>query len=152
MEIFRVAFIGHREVRSMSHVERELEKILSKMLLEKEFVECYIGRNGDFDIIAASVIKRVQREYGCRNCELILVLPYSVKDEKDYEKYYDDIWYPLPYDTHFKEAITKRNQWMIDNANLLIAFVEEPTGGAYKTLQYAQKKNVEIINLAPNLS
>ena len=38
---------------------------------------------------------------------------------------------------------------MIENAELLVAFVEKgKNGGAMTTLKYAQKLGVEIINLA----
>ena len=51
--------------------------------------------------------------------------------------------------THPKAAITKRNQWMMDNADLLIAYVEPGRkGGALTTLKYAEKQGIEIINLA----
>ena len=72
-----------------------------------------------------------------------------MKDDPYYEKFYDEIWYPIDSKTHPKSAITKRNQWMIDNADLLIAYVEEGrNGGAMTTLKYAEKKGIEIINLA----
>jgi hypothetical protein len=72
-----------------------------------------------------------------------------MKDDPYYEKFYDEIWYPIDSKTHPKAAITKRNQWMIDNADLLVAYVEpDRKGGALTTLKYAQKQGVEIINLA----
>ena len=38
---------------------------------------------------------------------------------------------------------------MIDNADLLVAYVEEDrSGGAMTTLKYAKSKGVKIINLA----
>jgi len=77
------------------------------------------------------------------------VLPYRVKDIEYYEKYYDDIIFPLDTNTHPKSAITKRNQWMIDNSDLIISYVEpNRKGGALAALKYAQKQGKEIINLA----
>lgn len=61
------------------------------MLRTKKYVEFYLGRNGDFDILAASVIKRLQKNYRNDNSALILVLPYPVKDYEYYEKYYDEM-------------------------------------------------------------
>ena len=37
---------------------------------------------------------------------------------------------------------------MVDQADLIIAYVDHPYGGAYKTLEYAKKKQKNIINLA----
>ena len=88
-------------------------------LIEKhDFVEFYVGRNGEFDELAASLVKLVQKANKDRNCamtSLTLVLPYPVKDMEYYEKYYDDvIIYEAEEKPHFKRAITERNRFMID--------------------------------------
>lgn len=148
VEIYRVAFIGHRVISNILQIEYELEKIIKELMCSHTFVEFYIGRNGDFDIIAASAIKRACKNCNSNNCELILVLPYANKDECYFEHYYDNILYPIDSKTHYKNAIQKRNEWQIDNTDLLIAYVEpDRTGGALKTLQYALKTNTPTINL-----
>ena len=101
-----------------------------------------------FCIIAASAIKRARKSCDTNNSELILALPYANKDECYFEHYYDDIIYPLAPKTHYKNAILKRNEWLVDHSDLLIAYVEpDRTGGALKTLQYALKTNTHTINL-----
>lgn len=148
MEIYRVAFIGHRELFNIVAIENEIEEIAKGLMRKHEFVEFYIGRNGDFDILAASAIKRARKNCETNNSELILVLPYSVKDECYYEEYYDNIYYPLDPKTHYKNAIQKRNEWLVENCDMLIAYVEpNRLGGAMSTLQYAKKSGVNIINL-----
>lgn len=73
-----------------------------------------------------------------------------VNAEKErYEQQYDELIIPLELsEAHFKGAITKRNRWMIDRSDCLIAYVYRDFGGAYAMLQYAGKKNKEIFNLA----
>ena len=149
MDIYRVAFIGHREIYDIRYVENEIEELALNLLRRYEFVEFNIGRNGDFDISAASAIKRAQNKYGTENSSFNLILPYKSKDECYFEKYYDEIHYPLDNSTHFKSSIKKRNEWMIDNSDLLICYVEENRqGGAMTALKYAAKQGVKIINLA----
>ena len=149
MEIYSIALIGHRRIDAHDHLEDRIEQIVRDHILQKEYVELYVGRNGDFDIMAASAIKRAQRATGRQNSSLILVQPYPTKDDAYYEKFYDEIWYPVEKTVHPKAAITKRNQWMIDHARLLIAFVEdEKEGGASAALKYADQKGVPILNLA----
>ena len=148
MEIYRVAFIGHRELNDPFALRDQIEEIAKDLLRQKEYVEFYMGRNGEFDEMAASAIKCVRKSVGTYNHSLTLVLPYSVKDEPYYADYYDNIMYPVPPDTHFKAAITKRNEWLVENADLLISFVKHESGGAYQTQKYAQKLGVEVINLA----
>ena len=149
MDIYRIAFIGHRVILGQYRLEEQIEKIITDMLQSKEYVELYVGHNGDFDILAASASKKAQKAWGHQNSSLILIQPYPMKNDEYYEKFYDEIWYPIDRNVHPKSAIMRRNRWMIDNADLLIAYVEENrTGGALTTLKYAEKKEVGIINLA----
>lgn len=145
-EICRVALFGHRNVDNICLIEEHLIPIIKNIIRTNTYVEFYIGRSGEFDELSASVIKRVQNEIGKENNELILVLPYIVKDIEYYEKYYDSIIMPIK--SHFKSAITKRNEWMAENSEIVIGFVERNTGGAYSALKYAEKLNKTIINLA----
>ena len=148
MEIYGVSLIGHRRIEEFPRLQDRLLELVLRLLREKEYVEFYIGRDGDFDILAAAVIKQAQKMFGSHNSSLILVLPYPKKDEAYYRVYYDDVWRPLSSTTHFKAVITKRNQWMIEQSKLLIACVRHPHGGAYNALQYAEKREVPIVNLA----
>ncbi|MBR2926684.1 MAG: hypothetical protein IKC31_03805 [Clostridia bacterium] len=148
MGIYRVAFIGHRIFYELRACEEILDDFLPTILRQYPFVEFYVGRNGDFDIFIASYIKHLQKVYGDDNNTLNLVLPYYIKDMEYYEKYYDQIILPIPDRTHVKAAITKRNEWMVDQCDLLIAYVENHTGGAFQTVKYASRQNKPILNLA----
>ena len=147
-ETYRVALFGHRYFDAHRTLDEQLYPLLQNLIQTKPFVEIYIGRNGEFDIYAASVVKRVQNSTGKSNNELICVLPYPEKDMEYYEKYYDNVMIPDIGKTHPKGAITKRNRWMIEQSNLVICYIEREEGGAYTTLKYAQKLQKEIVNLA----
>ena len=74
-----------------------------------------------------------------------------MRDDEAYANFYDEIWYPVGRSTHPKGAITKRNRWMIENSDLLLAYVEEGRGGgAFTALKYAKELRKEFINLAQN--
>ena len=104
MKIYRVSFIGHREIDGFSFIEEQVESIVKNLIETKEYVEFYVGRNGEFDIIVASVIKRAQRDYGNANNSLILVIPYPIANMKDMEKYYDEVIYPSElYNVHYRQ-------------------------------------------------
>ena len=149
MYFYKVALFGHRDLSEHQRVESGLSDILTNLIRTKQYVEIYIGRNGEFDIFAASVVKRVQKRLGGENSELVLVLPYGVRDIEYYEKYYDSIVIPECVEgAHPKGAITKRNRWMIQECDLLVCFVERDFGGAYEALKYARSLNKRIINIA----
>lgn len=73
-EIYRVSFIGHRQIDRFRFVEEQLDRIISDLMSRKEYMEFYIGRNGDFDTMVASAVKRGQKAYGTANSSLILVI------------------------------------------------------------------------------
>ena len=149
VDIYRIAFIGHRKIYGNYRLEDQIEQIARNKLCEKEFVEFYVGRNGDFDISVASAVKRAQKASGLSNGCLILLQPYPMKDDEYYKKFYDEVSYYEGIRTHPKAAITMRNRQMIDYADLLVAYVEDSRrGGALTALKYAQSRGVNIINLA----
>lgn len=148
MGIFRVGFIGHKEIEHFRQIEEQLREVIGKLLDEKEFIEFYVGRNGEFDIMVASVIKSIQRDVGTYNNCLILVLPYPVADYDSYEDYYDEVLIPHELNNvHYKAAIEKRNEWIIDNSDLLIMHVVHEEGNSAKCMKKAEKIGRKIINL-----
>ena len=150
-EIYRVSFIGHRRVDDFRFVEEQLDDIIGELIRRKEFVEFYVGRNGDFDTMVASSIKRCQKRFGKENNSLILVLPYTVADMDFLEEFYDEIWIPDElHGAHFKNAITKRNEWFVNNSDLLIAYVLRDKGGAATCLKMAKNKKISVLNIAEN--
>ena len=148
LNMYTVSFVGHRDLSGAPPLSARIEEIVEKLLRKHEMVEFYIGRTGDFDILAASCIKRVQKRLGEGNCELVLVQPYHMRDEEYYEVYYDNILIPVPLETHYKSAYGKRNDWMLDRSDLLVAFVQRKEGGAYTMMKRAQRRGIPVINLA----
>ena len=148
-EIYKVSFIGHRIVDDFYFVEEQLDRIIGELIRNKEYVEFYVGRNGDFDTMVASSIKRCQKRFGKENNSLILVLPYTVADMEYFEDFYDEIWIPDElHGVHYKNAITKRNEWFVANSNLLIAYVLRDQGGAATCLKKAKQSNIDVFNIA----
>ena len=142
MNVFTVSLFGHREIDDLRQLENRLVPIIKEVIQTKSYVAFLIGRNGEFDEYAASIIKRTQKEMGKENNDITLVLPYAVARLAYYEKYYDNIVIPERlYGVHPKSAITLKNRWMVDMSDLVIAYVERTNGGAYEALKYAEKRN-----------
>ena len=148
---YTIVLFGHREFNEHNTLEDLLYPLLKHLIKTKSFVRIYIGRNGEFDLYTATILKRVQKAIGKDNNELVCVLPYSHKDIKYFEEYYDDVIIPECIGkTHPKGAITKRNRWMVEQADLLICYVQRNEGGAYAAMKYAEKLGKRIINVAEN--
>ena len=122
--------------------------MITELIQTKYYVSFLIGRNGEFDECAASVIKRVRKEKGKENSDITLVLPYAVADLEYYEGYYDSIVIPeVASCAHPKSAITLKNRWMIQQSDLVIVLVEHETGGAHQAIKYAKRLHKRVINL-----
>jgi len=148
MQIYTVSFFGHRAMHNHRQVDEQLPEIIRDLIRAKPYVSFLIGRNGEFDEYAASIIKRVQRTVGKDNNDLTLVLPYPVADLEYYEAYYDSIIIPDSVSgVHPKSAITYRNRWAVEQSDLVIVNVTEMRGGAYTAMKYAEKLGKEILNL-----
>ena len=80
-------------------------------------------------------------------------MPYfteRLNEDKEYYRIsYDKIIIPAALDNaHYKAAIGRRNRWMVDRADILIAYVCHDFGGAYQTYRYALRRKKETVNLA----
>lgn len=153
MNIYTISFFGHRKIENPSEIEKQLEKLLYDIITQKEYVEFLIGREGEFDLLSASVIRRAVKSYGCGNTSFILVLPYMKAEYRDnkseYLEYYDEIEIcAKSSEVHYKSAIQMRNRSMVDRSNLVVCCIQRNSGGAYKTVQYAKKQNCKVVNLA----
>ena len=148
MDFYTVSLFGHRKIENLFRLEDVLVPVIKDLMLTKEYISFLIGRNGEFDEFAASVIKRLQKEVRKDNNDMTLVLPYVVANLEYYEKYYDSVLIPeIMHDVYPKFAIPLKNRWMIDRSDLVVVYSEHERGGAYTALKYAEKKNKRIIRL-----
>ena len=121
------------------------------MLLEKhEYIEFYVGKNGEFDELAASAVRRLKSEWSVF-CSLTLVLPYEIANLDLIEKSCDEVIMPNDYKCHYKAAIEKRNRWLAENCDLMIGYIKRESGGAYKCFSYARERGVLLINIAEQI-
>lgn len=152
-EKLTVSLFGHRTIEDAQHIEQKLYELLriimSRGTGELEFL---VGRNGEFDLMAASVIRRLKKEIYSDNVFLTLVMPYETAELRNnieaFESYYDTIEICEACDgQNFRHAFTARNRDMVDRSDLVVVYVKNNSGGAYQTLIYAEKSEKRIINL-----
>ena len=132
------------------NLSSELKNSIEKAITEFGITTFYVGENGDFDRMAAGAVRSIKRRYP--NIKLILVLPYFTNRINEYKEIYesdfDSIYIPSELaDVHPKAAITKRNQIMVDESDLIICYVTREHGGAFNAAKYSKKKNIPTINI-----
>ena len=138
MDTYTVSFFGHRKLDSPILVEEQLETIVLNLLSTKAYIEFLVGRDGDFDLLAASVIHRCKRTFRNDNSSLVWVMPYPTAEYRDNESafraYYDEIEICREASgKHFKTAFQLRNRSMIDRSDLAVFYVQRKSTGAWKT-------------------
>ena len=143
-----ITFCGHSNYSSTLEDKEQLLKLFEIVACNKQ-VNFYLGGYGGFDSFALECAKKYKQCH--KGTKLIFITPYLdkwLKNRKDIlEKNYDEIIYPSLELVPQKFAIIKRNEWMIDKADYLFAYVKTHYGGAYKTLLYAHKHKKSYINL-----
>lgn len=152
-EKLTVSLFGHRIIDDYLTAEQKLYELLRIIMSRGDReVEFLVGRNGDFDLMTASVVRRLKREMNSENVFLTLVLPYETAELRNnteaFENFYDSIEISeASADKNFKYAITARNRDMIDRSDMVVVYVKNQSGGAYQSLRYAEKNEKKIVNL-----
>lgn len=141
-----VCFAGHRlEIYNIG-IEEKLKKILEE-LINNGYNKFLNGFKGAFDKICASEILELQKKYP--SIRLVKVLTYY-KADKMYENTYSCIEEAFPEidEFHPKQKITKRNEWMVEQSDVVVCHIKnEYKSGAYNMVKYAKKLNKIIINI-----
>lgn len=95
LDVYTVSFFGHRQIDRFFETEEKVAALVRKLITEKEYVEFLIGRDGEFDQIVASTVRRAKRDIRDDNCELIWVLAYPkaeyANNADSFDEYYDSV-------------------------------------------------------------
>ena len=144
-----ITFCGHSNCLFSDEEKEKLKQLLIKEIRKNPTCKFYLGGYGDFDSLCLRTLRELKTVFP--NIELLFITPYL---DSNYSKlelakyYYDDIVFPPIENIPRKFAILKRNEWMVDSADLVIAYVKYSWGGAAKTLKYAKRNKVSTINIA----
>ena len=143
-----ITFCGHSNYSFDDTVKEKLRGLLLQNIRKNPTCKFYLGGYGNFDSLCLSILKELKADFP--NIELLFITPYLNKEYSKLETaklYYDDIIYPSLESVPPRFCISRRNEWMVDEADLVIAFVKYSWGGAAKTLEYAKRKKVPFYNL-----
>ena len=138
-----VTFCGHGDFYGDEDVKRWLWETVEG-LIRRGADDFLLGGYGGFDACVASVVWELKKQYPA--IRSTLVLPYL--DRKVDATKYDTTLYPPLEKVPRRFAISKRNEYMVNEADIIVAYVTHDWGGAATTLAYARRKKKEIINYA----
>lgn len=137
-------FIGNRDCYQVK--EADIERAIINAI--EDGIEIFLnGGQGYFDQACASVVHRLKERYP--QIKSILVFPY--RDFSIFnDSLFDEIVYPFESHTFsyytYKGNIPKRNRILVDRSSVAICYVYR-SGGASKTLDYAKRQKLKIVDL-----
>lgn len=143
------AVTGHRVIKN---IDTEKLKLLFYSLIEKGYDTFLIGMALGFDKLCFEILREIRKE---KNIKLIACIPcqnqdlkFSLSQKNEYRKMLeeaDENYYVGKEYT--PSCMQKRNEFMVDNSSLLVAYLRQNKGGTFNTVKYAEKKNQIIINI-----
>jgi len=142
------AFCGHSQLGGeYKTISAEVERIVSGLIANEGCDSFLVGNYGQFDRLAASVclyLKKTNPEI-----TVCLTVPYYRPQlescEKAYRARFDEVIVPALEATPYPYRILRANEYMVDRADVVIAYVHSSVGGAARTLAYAKRKKRRII-------
>ena len=149
-------FTGHRElpVWGREQLAEKLEDTITG-LIDRGIRFYGAGGARGFDTLAARTVLKLKPSYP--KIKLILVLPcltqtrgWRPEDIAEYERIKaqaDKVVYTAQQYT--RGCMHKRNRHLVDNSSVCVCYLNRESGGTAYTVDYAEKKGLEIINLVP---
>ena len=151
-----VAVIGHRKINKTQDLVNKLTNIMVD-IIENEGADTFLfGSRSQFDDLCYEIVTELKQTYTyIRRIEVRA--EYEYIDQNYYNKcleYFEDSFYPQTVHGAGKLSYVVRNNFLIDSADLLIAYCDknyQPTkgtkSGAKLAFDYASKKRKRIINV-----
>ena len=136
----KITFCGHRDVLDSKSVEAWLRGVCMELIQQGAY-EFLLGGYGRFDSLCAAVLRDMKKQHP--DIHLVLVLPYL--NSTMINDGYDSTVYPPLESVPRRFAISRRNEWMVSESDVVVAYVIRGFGGAARTLDYARRKKKPII-------
>lgn len=142
-----IAFFGHADYTERVGDKETLLSLITT-IVGSDNVHFYLGGYGNFDYFALRCCDMFKTMH--ENATTVFVTPYldaSYWKLKNAKGKYDESVYPPIESLPKRYAISKRNEWMIEQADWVIVYVDRSYGGAYSAMAYAERKGKPIVNL-----
>lgn len=166
-----ICFIGHRTITNEEHLIPRLKKTILN-LIENGADTFLFGSKSQFDDICFEIVSEFQINYP--NIKRVYVRSSYPTIDSSYKEYlldfYDETYFPKGVENAGRCSYIKRNQNMIDVANICVFYynseyippvkkakkhssllpTQERKSGSAIAYNYAKQKNKQIINLFTN--
>lgn len=133
-------FFGHADAPKT--IEMPLREVLIDLIENYGVSEFYVGNNGRFDFMVHKQLKELSNEY---NISYSIVLAYLNNNKQDVS---DNTIFPEGIEAVPKRfAISWRNKWMLNRADIVVTYVTHNFGGAAQFSNMAKRQGKKIIEV-----
>jgi uncharacterized phage-like protein YoqJ len=136
------AFFGHHDCPQ--NISKNLYDSIEKLILCENITVFYVGTHGNFDRLAYNTLCKLENIYPI---QINVVLAYLNSKQNNHYDFNKTIFPSVLENTPLKYAIVKRNQYMVDNSNYVICYVNNSFSNAYTFVKRAKRKGADIINI-----
>lgn len=135
------SFFGHSDAHLSDNQLAELELHLIDLISSHGVTHFYCGFYGLFDSLCAILVRSLKTAYPhIKLCAITpYILPSYAENNAHFKNTCDELIYPEIEHVPYKFAISKRNDWMVNVSNYIVAYVDRGWGGASKCYQKAVK-------------
>ena len=138
-----VTFFGHKD--TPKNIEPTLRTILIYLIENKNVTVFYVGNNGNFDTMVRRQLEYLSQTYPIT---YNIVLAYIPTKKSEYDSFTNTLL-PEGIETVPKRfAISYRNKWMIEQADVIVTYVTHSFGGAAQFKALAQRQGKTVIELS----
>ena len=138
-----VTFFGHKD--TPKNTEPTLRTTLVDLIENHDATEFYVGNNGNFDTMVHRQLENLSQTYPIT---YNIVLAYIPTKKSEYDNFTNTI-IPEGIETSPKRfAISYRNKWMIQQADVVVTYVTHSFGGAAQFKAMAERQGKTVIELS----
>lgn len=136
-------FFGHRDCPNS--IQSKLQEVLVDLIANCKVDMFYVGNQGRFDAIVRNVLRGLKTEYP--QIEYAVVLAYMPGKRTEYDDYSDTMLPEGIESIHPRYAISRRNNWMLQQSDYVVTYITHAWGGATQFAKKANRQKKTVINL-----
>lgn len=140
-------FFGHRDCPET--IRPRLRAVVVELIEQHGVDRFYAGQQGAFDAMARSVLRELAKVYHHISYAVVLERLPGPREKAVWD--FSDTIFPEGLETvPPRFAISKRNDWMLKQADFVVTYIAHGWGGAVQYAEKAQRQGKRVLNLAEN--